>query len=445
MAEVLEEKVSTPVAAPAEKSGRRESKKEKKEKRTASANAGAAEVRALDAAARRERFLKGRVVVKKDHRVLQADAREEVTPYGLIALDYCAGLGGMPRRGRVIHIHGQEHSGKSTLGYTFLRNYQLQTQEPIAIMDHEQTLNNEYLEGIGLDTNLAEIYLPSTMRESARRTLELMKEGVRVFMFDSIPRMHLGVEDAAIISGEAFDASVGDHARAMKKFFDAMLPLAARYNATFIFINQIRSRIESSQEARSAAKYQTFWNLDYTLPGGKSVRYVTSVMLETKVRRAHKGDKDDTEWLLAPSDKDGPYQATEVAMRVLKNKVNGSGYRKATLYMRPNHGFDDWISVRELAREYKEIDYVGAKWVVGDPKSPIIVYNNKADAIQDLVVNENMAVLQPLRERVIQRIQEDGASWAEEVDQRTIDYMAGEKDDDEIFGTASDFETEEIG
>ena len=87
-------------------------------------------IRSLSAKERCALFAKARAGNKKDYRVVDPKVAEERIPYGFVTLDDVCGLDGMPRRGRVIEIHGNEHSGKSTLTYGIVSAYQKFTGEP---------------------------------------------------------------------------------------------------------------------------------------------------------------------------------------------------------------------------------------------------------------------------------------------------------------------------
>src|SRR5271167_2158832 len=80
-----------------------------------------------------------------DWKVLKSDLQETTTPWGFITLDNVLRLRQIPRRGRVIQIHGDEGAGKSTLSYGIVSNYLKQTGEGAAIMDFERTASWTYL------------------------------------------------------------------------------------------------------------------------------------------------------------------------------------------------------------------------------------------------------------------------------------------------------------
>src|SRR5271154_4812245 len=121
----------------------------------------------------------------KDWKVLKSDLQEVTVPWGFITLDSVLRLRQLPRRGRIIQIHGDEGAGKSTLSYGIVSNYIRQTGEGAAIMDFERTSEWTYLNRIGIPKDMCEVYMPTGIADCAKRTLQLLKAGVRVFVNDS--------------------------------------------------------------------------------------------------------------------------------------------------------------------------------------------------------------------------------------------------------------------
>ena len=221
------------------------------------------------------------------------------------------------------------------------------------------------------------------------------------------------------MNGDAFKhAQPGAHAKALARFFDILLPYCAQYDALFVMVNQHQARIDASQEAQMAQKYPSMTNLPYILPGGYAPRYVASVSIEVSIAKAYRaGGADDDFWFEGSEDTKGPFIANKIKVRVLKNKATSGGFREATMWIRPGKGVDDWISVRELARHYDLITAVGRKWVVGNPESPIVTYENKAMALQGLVEEPDFSVLSKLKVLVSQKIQEDTEGFTAELTQ----------------------------
>jgi RecA/RadA recombinase len=398
---------------------------------------------------RREKLLEARKKLDDDYKVLKTDDNEKLVPYGMLVMDHVLRLQGIGMRGRVSQIHGNEGAGKSTLTYKIARNFQLATGEPLAIFDFERTGTVPYLKAIGVDMSPEMCFFkqPDSVEDCQQDVIRLMQAGTRFFIFDSIPRMKSKIDAKFILDGKAFKASMAVHARVMAQFYDNMLPHVAEYDGHFMMVNQTRDRIDSGAE--NAQKYPTYTNLPYTLPGGRSCRFTPSVMIENKMMKAFKaggvdlggGTKDD--FILEPETPENKdiIVATRVRLRALKNKVGGGGYREGYVWMRPDGigrvpGIDENASIREFARAYGLIDYTGGgkntKWFVGaSPEEAIITYNNKEEAIKDLVVDENPEVLRRLSILVAKAIDSDSSSkYATEVSGQLATYLSGTEDDE---------------
>jgi RecA/RadA recombinase len=269
-----------------------------------------------------------------DWKVLKSDLQEVTVPWGYITFDNVLRLRQLPRRGRVVQIHGEEGAGKSTATYGLVANYIRQTGEGAAIFDFERTSEWEYLSRIGIPKDMCEVFMPLGIAEASKRMLEQLKSGIRFFALDSIPRMKNRVDEKDILSGSVFkDNQPGIHAKQMTRFWDTMLDYFAEYDATIVCVNQTRARIEQSNDARLAAKYPTFTNLPYTLPGGKLTRFVMSIMIELQRKKAFRSGEmvDEDPFVLEPNPQGGKdkgdFVATQVRARVIKNKINDGGFR----------------------------------------------------------------------------------------------------------------------
>ena len=380
-----------------------------------------------------------------DAAILRMDVEEKFTPTGSIVLDNVLRLKGLPRGGRVIHIHGKEHGGKSTLCYSMVKAYQQQEDEPVVIFDFEGTATPGYLRGLGVDISRSALAVmkPSGVEEAIKQTITFMKAGVKVFIFDSIPRMKSMVEEKEIMNGAAFKASVGEHARTMQRFFDITLPYAIKYDCLFIMVNQIRARIEMTNEALQAAKYPSITNVNYTLPGGNSPRFASSLSIEVNVAKAYRaGGFADDPFVLEPGDNKGDYTATKIKIRIIKNKATTGGYREYHLWLRPGLGLDDWISVRELARKYGLITNKGKRYIVGTEENPIHIYDSKDDAITNLVVEPDYEVLSRLKLAVVDAINNDHAAFFTELTPEDK-LFAGSDDMEEASTTKVSFDDDD--
>jgi RecA/RadA recombinase len=371
---------------------------------------------------RRELFLKGRKEEKPDYQVLTKDYTDELIPYGLITFDYVLGLGGISRHGRVSQVHGDEGVGKSTLTYQIAKNYQEYTGEPLGVFDFEGTGTPEYLARIGCDMDMVTLRQPDSMENAVIDTIDLIKQGCRFFIYDSIPWINTMVDEKDIRSKKAFRASYGKHAQIMDKFFKTLHPYVKRADGHMFMINQTRSRIDDSTEASWANDY-SYTNKTYVLPGGRICRFTPSTMIELRMIKEVKpfdgkpgsaGDPAKDCFVVEPAtpETEGKPCVNLVRARTLKNKVTGAGFREGHIWVRPATsampGIDDLMSVRELAREYGYITNKGAKWCVGRSfDDAIIVYPNKDAAVEDLTVNRNPEVHAKLKALLAEAIVKD--------------------------------------
>lgn len=387
--------------------------------------------RELTVEQRRELFLKAKKAKSDDWRVQKVNQEDELVPFNMLSLDYGLALYGMARGGMVYQIHGDEGSSKSSLSYAINRNYQRATGEPVALFDFERTTTSHYLRAIGVDEEMAFVKRPDSIDDAVKDAVDLIGQGVRMFTFDSIPRMRSKVELADIKSGKAFNVQPGTHARAIQQFYDLLLPYIAEADGTLLMVNQTRSRIEMTNDAAAAAKgYETVTNLNYSLPGGRANRFAIGVMMEMKNVKAWRPGKVEDEFLLEPEALRGEdYLANEVRIRTLKNKVSGTGYRESRVWTRPGLGLDENISIRQYARDLGLIKNHGKRWFVGkDVNSAIHVYDDKKSAVEDLVINQNPEILQQLKDLIVQTVKGDSSFGKFDLGEDDQRYLAGEQE-----------------
>lgn len=408
------------------------------------------EPRDLTPQQRRELFSKKKAEYSKDWRVLKPGEQETLVPFNRLTFDHGLKLYGLAGMGTVYQFHGDEGSGKSTVAAAITKNYMDVTDEPAAYFDFERRLKGWYIRAMGIDEDMLYVDRPDSWEASVQKAIDLMNQGVRLFVFDSIPRMRSKVALEDIQSGAAFKVQPGTHARGMQMFYDLILPYIAGVDGTLIMVNQTRSRIEMSQEAQMAAKgYATVTNLNYTLPGGRANRYAISVMVEQKLVRAYKegkGPRDNDPFVLESEAQRGEdYLALEIRHRTLKNTISGTGYRQALSYIRPGLGLDENLSLRFYAREFGLIANQGSKYYVGESyDNPIKVYDNKDKAIRSLVLDEDPEVLAPLRELVIDRFKSNDASFRLDVGEDAARYLSGEEDHEDDSANPEGFEVETV-
>lgn len=415
------------------------------------------DTRNLTVAQRREMFLAARKKEEPDYQILTKDYVDELVPYGLVTFDYVLGLAGIKRHGFVSQIHGDEGVGKSTLTYQIAANYQQQTGEPLGVFDFEGTGTPGYLEKIGCDMDMVRFVQPDSMEDSVIQTLDLIRDGCRFFIYDSIPWINAEIEEKDIRNKKAFKASYGKHAQVMDKFFKALGPKVRRADGHMMMVNQTRARIDDSTEASWANDY-SYTNKTYVLPGGRICRFTPSTMIELRMvkevkpydGKAGNGPEKDP-FIVEPAtpETEGKPCVNRVRARTLKNKVTGAGFREGFIWVRPathpQPGIDNYMSIREYAREYGFIANKGAKWYVGESfDNAIATYPNKDAAIEDLCVKRNAQVHSKLNDLLKSAIANDTTGrFTSVVTKEEIDMIEGDEMNPKAVGTAFDVEEAE--
>ncbi len=213
-----------------------------------------------------------------------------VIPTGSISLDLALGVGGMPR-GRIIEIFGPESSGKTTLAQHVVAQCQ-KGGGTTAYVDAEHALDPEYSRKLGVKIDELLVSQPDTGEQALEIVETLVRSNaVDWIVFDS----GAALTPLAEIEWEIGDAHMGLQARLMSQALRKLTATVAKTNTTVIFINQIRMKIGI-----------LFGNPE-TTPGGKALKFYSSVRVEIR-RRAN----------IKQNDKD---VGMRVVIKVVKNKV----------------------------------------------------------------------------------------------------------------------------
>lgn len=231
-------------------------------------------------------FGKGSIMRLGDRPSIRIDA----IPTGALTLDVALGVGGLPR-GRVVEIFGVESGGKTTIALHAVAEAQRQGGVA-AFIDVEHALDPEYARAIGVDIDTLLVSQPNAGEEALEITEQLIRSGaVDIIIVDSVAALVPKSE----IEGEMGDSHVGLQARLMSQALRKLTPVTARSNTVVVFVNQLREKVGVM-----------FGNPE-TTPGGRALRFYSSVRLE--VRRAETMKKE------------GEMVGNGVKIKVVKNKV----------------------------------------------------------------------------------------------------------------------------
>ena len=224
-------------------------------------------------AAEREKALELAIAkIKKDHgegsimKMTDAGIKTvEVIPTGCLPLDLALGIGGMPK-GRIVEIYGPESSGKTTLTLHVIAQAQKMGGR-VAFVDAEHALDPFYAKNLGIDLNDLYISQPDCGEQALNIVEELVQSAaIDVIVVDSVAALTPKAE----IDGEMEDSQIGLQARLMSKALRKLVAPAERSGTCIIFINQLREKVG------------VFFGSPETTPGGKALKFYTSIRLDIR-------------------------------------------------------------------------------------------------------------------------------------------------------------------
>ncbi|MHB8860259.1 MAG: recombinase RecA, partial [Minisyncoccota bacterium] len=253
---------------------------------------------------------------------------------GSIGLDAALGVGGLPC-GRIIEIFGPESSGKTTLALHVIAEAQ-KAGGIAAFVDAEHALDPEYARRIGVKLTELLISQPDTGEQALDIVESLVRSGnVDVIVIDSVAALTPKDE----IEGEMGQQHVGKQARLMSQALRKLTAITARSKTIVIFINQIRMQIGVM-----------FGNPE-TTPGGKALKFYTSVRLD--IRR------------IAAIKKGEEVVGGRVRVKVVKNKV-AAPFRTTEFDLLYNEGISREGELLALGEKYDLVQKSGASYKFGE-------------------------------------------------------------------------------
>ncbi len=199
----------------------------------------------------------------------------EVIPTGCLTLDFALGIGGIPR-GRIIEIYGPESSGKTTCALHILAEAQ-KMGGTAAFIDAEHALDPSYAEKLGV--NITELYIsqPDTGEQALDICEALVRSGaIDCIVVDSVAALTPKSE----IDGEMGDNFIGSQARLMSQALRKLTGITNKSKTCVIFINQLREKIG------------VMFGSPETTPGGKALKFYTSVRLDIRRKDSIKDGND---------------------------------------------------------------------------------------------------------------------------------------------------------
>ncbi len=214
----------------------------------------------------------------------------EVIPTGCLSLDMALGVGGLPR-GRIVEIYGPESSGKTTVALHVIAEAQ-KMGGVAAFIDAEHALDPIYAQKLGVDIGSMYVSQPDTGEQALEITEQLVRSGgVDIVVIDSVAALTPKAE----IDGEMGDSFIGLQARLMSQALRKLTGITAKSKTLVIFINQLREKVGVM-----------FGNPE-TTPGGKALKFYSSVRLDVRKTDTIKNGQDVV--------------GSRTKVKVVKNKV----------------------------------------------------------------------------------------------------------------------------
>ena len=199
----------------------------------------------------------------------------EVISTGCLPLDIALGVGGLPR-GRIVEIYGPESSGKTTVALHVIAEAQ-KAGGTAAFIDAEHALDPIYAQKLGVDIGAMYVSQPDTGEQALEITEQLVRSGgVDIVVVDSVAALTPKAE----IDGEMGDAFVGLQARLMSQALRKLTGVTSKSKTLVIFINQLREKVG------------VMYGNPETTPGGKALKFYSSVRLDVRKADAIKNGSD---------------------------------------------------------------------------------------------------------------------------------------------------------
>lgn len=248
-------------------------------------------------------------------------------PTGSLGLDMALGVGGIPR-GRIIEIFGPESSGKTTLSLHIVAEAQ-KLGGVCAYIDAEHAMDPDYTKKLGVNINDLLISQPDNGEQALEIVESLVRTGkIDVIVVDSVAALTPKDE----IEGDMGAYHVGKQARLMSQALRKLTAIVARSKTVVIFINQIRMQIGVM-----------FGNPE-TTPGGKALKFYTSVRLDIrKIAQIKKGED---------------VVGSRTRVKIVKNKV-AAPFKQTEFDIIYNEGISKEGEIMALGEKFKIIEKSG--------------------------------------------------------------------------------------
>jgi len=281
---------------------------------------------------------------------------------GSLALDAALGVGGYPR-GRIIEVYGPESSGKTTVALHAIAEVQANGGQA-AFIDAEHALDPIYAQKLGVNIDELLLSQPDTGEQALEIAEALVGSGaIDIIVIDSVAALVPKAE----IEGDMGDSHVGLQARLMSQALRKLSGAINKSKTIAIFINQIREKIGVM-----------FGNPE-TTPGGRALKFYSSVRLEVRRAEAIKQGND--------------IMGNRTKVKIVKNKV-APPFRTAEVDIMYGEGISKEGETVDLGVELDIVQKSGSWYAYGDER----LGQGRENAKQYL--KENPAVMEEIANKI---------------------------------------------
>ncbi|WP_291757731.1 recombinase RecA [Lysinibacillus sp. UBA5990] len=292
----------------------------------------------------------------------KTDLQIATSSSGSLALDAALGVGGYPR-GRIIEVYGPESSGKTTVALHAIAEVQAKGGQA-AFIDAEHALDPIYAQKLGVNIDELLLSQPDTGEQALEIAEALVRSGaIDIIVIDSVAALVPKAE----IEGDMGDSHVGLQARLMSQALRKLSGAINKSKTIAIFINQIREKIGVM-----------FGNPE-TTPGGRALKFYSSVRLEVRRAEAIKQGNDIV--------------GNRTKIKIVKNKV-APPFRTAEVDIMYGEGISKEGETVDLGVELDIVQKSGSWYAYGDER----LGQGRENAKQYL--KENSAVLEEISNKI---------------------------------------------
>jgi recombination protein RecA len=250
-------------------------------------------------------------------------------------------LGGGWPKGRQVELSGAESTGKTTMVYHAIAEYQKKyPTDDVALIDAEHSTDESYAQALGVDMRYLLVNQPDSAEQALNIVSLFIQNGVKLIVVDSVAALTPKSElegDVGVGSGMA------EQARIMSQALRRLTTEAGSHDVTILWTNQIREKLG------------VLWGDKTTTPAGRALKHYASVRVKFNRIGTVREDVDGEKIAVC----------IRVKAEVAKSKVSPP-FRTAEFYISFGKGVDGVAALLDAAMARSVIVRRGAWFALGD-------------------------------------------------------------------------------